>query len=117
MRWSEPQADIVVRYDELPFLVCHLTLLTPDDKDATMVVSPERAHLGQTLAMLYGTLVASPIEMMDMSGAKGVYFCFPDVSVRYDGRWKLQASLFRITGWVHLCSHLSLFLAHIVRRS
>lgn len=86
------------RYDELPFLVCHLTLLTPDDKDATMVVSPHAADRRETLAMLYGTLVASPIEMKDMSGATGVYFCYPDVSVRYDGRWKLQASLLRITG-------------------
>lgn len=63
-----------------------------------MVVSPERAHRGQTLAMLYGTLVASPVEMTDMTGAAGVYFCYPDVSVRYDGRWKLQATLLRITG-------------------
>ena len=63
-----------------------------------MVVSPHPSQGRETLAMLYGTLVASPIEMTDMSGAQGLYFCYPDVSVRYDGRWKLQATLLRITG-------------------
>ena len=48
--------------------------------------------------MLYGTLVASPTEMRDERGSKGIYFCFPDVSVRYDGRFMLCATLLRITG-------------------
>jgi hypothetical protein len=50
--------------------------------------------------MIYGTLVASPTEMRDEQGATGIYFCFPDVSVRYDGRFKLHATLLRITGYV-----------------
>lgn len=48
--------------------------------------------------MLYGTLVATPIEMDDQTGAQGVYFVFPDVSVRYVGRFRLKALLMRITG-------------------
>lgn len=63
-----------------------------------MVVAPEPALKGRHVALLYGTLIASPFEMTDMTGATGVYFSFPDVSVRYDGRWKLKASLMRITG-------------------
>lgn len=87
-------------HDELPFLVCHLTLLTPEGEDANMVVTPTQNSLNrrQTVAMLYGTLIASPVELEDLTGATGTYFCFPDVSVRYDGRWKLRATLLRITG-------------------
>jgi hypothetical protein len=87
---------MVYRYDELPFLVCHLTLQTPSGDDAQMVISED----GETVAMLYGTIVASPAEMLDMDGAQGLYFAFPDVSVRYIGEFKLKASLMRITGSV-----------------
>ena len=81
-------------YDELPFLVCHITLQTPGGDEATMVASPE----GEVVAMLYGTLVASPAEMQDRDGGQGVYFAFPDVSVRYVGRFRLKANVLRITG-------------------
>lgn len=65
-----------------------------------MVVAPAQSTSTRrhTVAMLYGTLIASPVEMVDLTGATGTYFCFPDVSVRYDGRYKLQASLMRIIG-------------------
>lgn len=81
-------------YDELPFLICHLTLQTPEGDDATMVLAPD----GEVVSMLYGTLVAAPSEMLDRAGAQGIYFAFPDVSVRYVGRFRLRASLHRITG-------------------
>jgi hypothetical protein len=82
------------RYDELPFLVCHLTLQTPNGEEAQLVISPE----GETVAMLYGTLVTTPAEMLDRDDAQGLYFAFPDVSVRYVGTFRLKASLMRITG-------------------
>lgn len=50
------------------------------------------------VSMLYGTLISSPAEMEDESGALGLYFAFPDVSVRYAGQFRLRASLMRITG-------------------
>lgn len=81
-------------YDELPFLVCHLSLETPNGQDAAIVISPD----SEPVSMLYGTLVATPIEMDDQTGAQGVYFVFPDVSVRYVGRFRLKALLMRITG-------------------
>ncbi|WVR09111.1 hypothetical protein IAU60_006173 [Kwoniella sp. DSM 27419] len=86
--------ELIIPYDELPFLICHLSLQTPDGEDAAMVVSPE----GEAVSMLYGTLVAAPAEMNDQAGAPGMYFVFPDVSVRYVGRFRLQALLMRITG-------------------
>lgn len=81
-------------YDEIPFLVCHLTLQTPDGEEATMVVAPD----GEVISLLYGTLVAAPAEMQDRDGAEGIYFAFPDVSVRYVGRFRLRANVMRITG-------------------
>lgn len=48
--------------------------------------------------MLYGTLIAAPAEMTDRAGASGIYFAFPDVSVRYVGSFRLKANLMRITG-------------------
>ncbi|ORY24781.1 velvet factor [Naematelia encephala] len=86
--------QLTIPHDELPFLVCHLTLQTPSGDDATLVRSPQ----DEVVAMLYGTLVAAPAEMNDLTGAAGVYFAFPDVSVRYVGRFRLRASLMRITG-------------------
>ncbi|OCF35504.1 hypothetical protein I316_02556 [Kwoniella heveanensis BCC8398] len=90
----DSDGDLIIPYDELPFLICHLSLQTPDGEDAAMVYSPE----GEPVSMLYGTLVAAPAEMNDATGATGIYFVFPDVSVRYVGRFRLQALLMRITG-------------------
>lgn len=50
------------------------------------------------VSMLYGTLVASPSEMRDRSGASGIYFAFPDISVRQVGRFRLKISVLRVTG-------------------
>ena len=53
---------------------------------------------GEVVSMVYGTLVATPAEMRDQSGASGVYFAFPDVSVRHVGQFRLKLNLLRITG-------------------
>ncbi|EIW67023.1 hypothetical protein M231_07129 [Tremella mesenterica] len=90
----DSDGDLVIPYEELPFLVCHLELQTPYGHPAGMTISPS----GELVSMLYGTLVAAPAEMDDDSGAQGIYFAFPDVSVRYSGTFRLKASLLRITG-------------------
>lgn len=63
-----------------------------------MVIAPEPPDQGTPVAMVYGTLIASALQMENQEGMTGVYFCFPDVSIRYDGRFKLHATLLRITG-------------------
>ncbi|KAK1922487.1 velvet factor [Papiliotrema laurentii] len=90
----DSQGELMIPYDELPFLVCHLSLQTPEGHDAAMIQSPE----GELVSMLYGTLVATPSEMLDRAGASGVYFAFPDVSVRHVGRFRLKINVMRITG-------------------
>lgn len=87
-------AKLTYRHDELPFLVCHLSLETADGQDAMMVHSGE----GDMQQNLYGTLVATPAVLVNQDGATGTYFCFPDVSVRLEGTYRLRCTLFRITG-------------------
>ena len=77
--------------------MCNLSLETPSGDDATMIQSD-----GVVEAMLYGTLVAAPTEMTDQAGASGIYFAFPDVSVRYVGEFRIRANVMRITGCVDL---------------
>lgn len=83
-----------ISYEELPFLVCHVTLETPEGDDATMVQTPD----DEILAMLYGTLVASPVEMADLDGENEIFLSFSDISVKEVGRFRLRATLYRITG-------------------
>ena len=63
-----------------------------------MVSLPPNETGPSLVAMLYGTLISAPAEMQNQDGATGVYFVFSDLSVRYPGRFKLQASMMRITG-------------------
>lgn len=84
------------RYDELPFLVCHVTLVTPDGEDAMMVETAS----GELESMLYGTLVTTPVEMSDLDGEARRYLVFPDISVKQTGEYRIKASLYRITGYV-----------------
>ncbi|KAK8843367.1 hypothetical protein IAR55_007024 [Kwoniella newhampshirensis] len=92
------EGELIIPYDELPFLVCHLSLQTPEGEDAAMIVTPE----GERVSLLYGSLVTTPAEMNDQTGAPGLYLVFPDVSVRNVGRFRLQASILRITGGLPL---------------
>ncbi|WVO15313.1 hypothetical protein L204_102969 [Cryptococcus depauperatus] len=87
-------------YDELPFMVCHLDLETPEGRNTAMIETPE----GEQVSVIYGTIVATPVEMKDQAGAAGVYFVFPDVSIRFVGNYRLKAALMRITGWVTVAS-------------
>ncbi|THH19447.1 hypothetical protein EW146_g1720 [Bondarzewia mesenterica] len=47
--------------------------------------------------LLYGNLVSSPHSLRNLQGRAGVYFLFPDVSVRQRGRYSLQVTLMRLS--------------------
>lgn len=47
--------------------------------------------------LLYGNLVSSPHHLRNLEGRAGVYFLFPDVSVRLQGRYCLQLTLMRLS--------------------
>ena len=79
---------------ELPFLIAHLSLYSADGSTALDVVGPG----GQTPSrqLLYGNLVSSPHALRNLQGRQGVYFLFPDVSIRNRGRFQLHVTLMRL---------------------
>lgn len=72
-----------------------MTLQTPTGEDAQSVRENENSTPVPTL---YGTTIASPVEMKDQNGEDGVYFVFPDICVRFAGTFRLKAYVMRITG-------------------
>ncbi len=86
---------------ELPFLVAQLSLMNGDGSASMDYV---KADDGSSQAirerLLYGNLVSSPHIYDNLQGTTGAYFIFPDVSVRYTGRFLLKIRLLRLPLWV-----------------
>ncbi|KAJ8585988.1 hypothetical protein M405DRAFT_796118 [Rhizopogon salebrosus TDB-379] len=81
---------------ELPFLIAHLSLFTDDgSRPLDMGTSPNGEAPPRRL--LYGNLVSSPQKLRDLQGRLGLYFLFPDASIRWRGRFQLGISLLRIS--------------------
>lgn len=80
--------------NEIPFLIAQLSLYSADGSAALDVVGPG----GQTPSrqILYGNLVSSPHVLRNLQGRQGIYFLFPDVSIRIRGRFQLHVTLMRI---------------------
>lgn len=107
---------------ELPFLVAQLALYSADGLNNVDLPHPHpqsQSH-GQNTAhsrnrsgdgqldqqMLYGSLVASPQFLRNYQGKQGVYFLFPDVSIRWKGQYRLGVSLLKIPGQVYYFASL-----------
>ncbi|KAF9045707.1 hypothetical protein BDZ89DRAFT_1089591 [Hymenopellis radicata] len=78
--------------DELPFLITHLSLYP---------VTGERRidanwQSEQGPPILYGNLVSAVDLLEDLQGNMGLFFLFPDVSIRWQGRFRLRVSLLKI---------------------
>ncbi|KIJ20832.1 hypothetical protein PAXINDRAFT_165674 [Paxillus involutus ATCC 200175] len=88
--------NTVIPEIELPFLVAHLSLFSDDGlRPLDMGSSPNGEAPPRRL--LYGNLVSSPQKLRDLQGRLGLYFLFPDVSIRWRGRFQLGVSLLRIS--------------------
>jgi hypothetical protein len=83
----------MTRQAELPFLVAHLSLYSSDGISLDMGSSIGRDH---TPPILYGNLVSSVDQLEDLQGNLGLFFLFPDVSIRWRGEYQLGISLLRI---------------------
>lgn len=84
------------RDDELPFLIAHLSLL--DEHGVNQIDRGSSPGSGPQSHVLYGNLVSAidqPFE--DLQGNLGLFFLFPDVSVRWIGRFRLRVTLVRIS--------------------
>lgn len=80
---------------ELPFLIAHLSL-HPEDGITPLDMG---SQIGRDCRapILYGKLVSSVDRLQDSQGTEGLYFVFPDVSVRWCGRYRLGVMLSRIS--------------------
>ncbi|KAF8884985.1 velvet factor-domain-containing protein [Infundibulicybe gibba] len=103
----DPSGNSVVPESELPFLIAHLSLfsengLTPLDMGSSI-------GRQQSPPILYGNLVSSIDQLEDLQGNMGLFFIFPDVSIRCRGRFQLGISLLRISsdpsGGLSLAEH------------
>ncbi|KAI9826407.1 MAG: hypothetical protein M1832_000324 [Thelocarpon impressellum] len=76
-----------------PFNVVHCTLWNEHATvDETALQSQDR----KVTRRLMGTLVASPFVGLDERDDEGCFFCFPDLSCRTHGRYRLRFVLMRI---------------------
>lgn len=81
---------------ELPFLIAHLSLYS-DDGTRSLDMGRSPGSNSPPRRLLYGNLVSSPQKLRDLSGRLGLYFLFPDVSIRWRGRFQLGVSLLRLS--------------------
>ncbi|KAF2426571.1 hypothetical protein EJ08DRAFT_369620 [Tothia fuscella] len=84
-----------VDLDELRYSlnVVHCTLWNADGShEETALVQPDR----RTTRRLMGQLVASPSVAKDEHDVEGCFFCFPDLSCRTHGKYRLRFILMRI---------------------
>ena len=87
---------VYYREAELPFLIGHLSLYSEDGtKSLDMGSQIGKANQATTL---YGNLVSSVEVFEDLQGKPGLFLVFPDVSVRWAGRYQLGITLTRISG-------------------
>jgi len=86
---GQPMVDEI----ELPFLLAQLSLL-PEHGFEPLDSANDSG--GRSQRLLYGSLVASPHILRNLQGKQGIFFLFPDVSVRWRGRYRLNVTLLQI---------------------
>uniref|UniRef100_A0A8H8CIF6 Velvet domain-containing protein n=1 Tax=Psilocybe cubensis TaxID=181762 RepID=A0A8H8CIF6_PSICU len=87
----------VIPVAELPFLVAHLSLYSGDGATALDMGSFIGRGVLQNPPTLYGHLVSTVEQLEDLQGNTGLFFLFPDVSIRLRGRYQIQVTLSRLS--------------------
>ncbi|KAK9767589.1 hypothetical protein K7432_002522 [Basidiobolus ranarum] len=77
-----------------PFFVLHVTLWSEDGTEERNIIS----NPPKCTRVLMGSLVSSPNILKNPEGEQGCYFCFPDLSIRTEGRYCLKFSLMKLGG-------------------
>lgn len=92
------EGNVLSDEDELPFLISHLSLLSADAKRPLPTSSGPNgfSRTNEPQGLLYGSLASSPQVYRDLQGRQGIYFLFPDVSVRTRGYFQMCISLIRL---------------------
>ncbi|KAF8801302.1 hypothetical protein BYT27DRAFT_7226880 [Phlegmacium glaucopus] len=97
---KDPSGNSVVPEAELPFLIAHLSLFTGDGLTALDMGSCIGRGRSQSPPILYGNLVSVVEQLEDLQGNMGLFFLFPDVSIRWRGRYQLGVTLSRISEYL-----------------
>ncbi|KAL0095325.1 velvet factor-domain-containing protein [Phycomyces blakesleeanus] len=77
---------------QAPFFVLHVTLWSDDRKEERNIIS----NPPKCTRVLMGSLVSSPSLLKNTEGEQGLYFAFPDLSIRTEGRYTLRFSLMKL---------------------
>lgn len=80
--------------DEITRLTCQVNLLTEDGQNADMITS--LTDVQHPVRMLYGTLAASAVQLLDTRQRLRTFFIFPEISIRSKGRFRLNIDLFKL---------------------
>ena len=82
-----------------PYYVVHCSLWSADhdvDNSAMDDTTNGARGSGSGQRRLMGTLVSSPFVGKDENGVEGCFFCFPDLSCRTTGRYRLKFNMVSI---------------------
>jgi hypothetical protein len=86
---SDMTPDEIARKIRHPFSVVHCSIW---DESGTKDMSSMPEDFRQQRRLM-GTLVASPFVGLDEDGSEGCFFCFPDLSCRTPGTFRLHFQL------------------------
>ncbi|ORY91367.1 velvet factor-domain-containing protein [Syncephalastrum racemosum] len=78
---------------QTPFFVLHVTLWSADREEERNIIS----NPPKCTRVLMGSLVSSPSLLKNPEGEQGLYFAFPDLSIRTEGRYTLRFSLMKLS--------------------
>ncbi|KAI7904878.1 velvet factor-domain-containing protein [Cokeromyces recurvatus] len=86
---------MILFYSSILSPLSHLFLiavLIPSDKES------QELNLALHTKLTIGRTVSSVYNLRDLDGSEGIFFVFPDISVRIEGNYRLQMCLFKIQG-------------------
>ncbi|KAI8968205.1 velvet factor-domain-containing protein [Mycotypha africana] len=92
VRQEGSEIPVDVQTLQIPFFVLHVTLWSDDCREERNIIS----NPPKCTRVLMGSLVSSPSLLKNPEGEQGLYFAFPDLSIRTEGRYTLRFSLMKL---------------------
>jgi len=90
--FNEQGERMSISCEEQIFFVCHCGLWSEDcEKERNLIANP--CASSTFTRILVGSLVSSTYSLVNPEGIQSVYFIFPDLSVRMEGKYRLKFSL------------------------
>ncbi|KAI0033676.1 velvet factor, partial [Vararia minispora EC-137] len=87
------RGHIVEDDPDLGFFIAHLALYSADGRQELDAAPSAPGRPFPPNRLLYGTIVSSPHFLRNLQNRPGVFFIFPDVSVRRAGCYSLRIRL------------------------